>query len=389
MRFLCVNRPATADIFGQDYRLKPLNSGTENIEDILVSDLSSASELLSMHRDVLIEVSFDTEKFKGFPKSANRLSDISVGDTVLILRSGGIGGYIMLLPALSIFKKLFPKNSEIWLATQKEKHPLFHHHDSIDRLLPLPLRLTVLLKADKVIDFSSRQDWFDLESIHMTDSYLNFLGIDYRRIKNKAPRISWGKNNAPCVSRLFNDFRKNTPRKPLVLLNWTASNRLRDLPPEKLLFLTRRCDDVQFVVAQSATLSEKVSRLINGYGKNNIFDCTPAMTTLEDYISAISNCDAVVSTDTATGHIAESLRKPSLILYGPTIDDLWIRYYQKTVPLRAEYFGKICRSPCGITKNTEDGCPEAIQLGSPYSPCLLSISEDRIESAFREMLKII
>ena len=107
----------------------------------------------------------------------------------------------------------------------------------------------------------------------------------------------------------------------------------------------------------------------------------------EDYLAAIAHCDAVVSTDTAAGHLAEALGKPNLILYGPTRDQLWIKYYKKTLALRAEYIGKTCKSPCGLTKDTSSGCPEAVLLNSPYSPCLLSINAEKIVAGFENMLK--
>jgi ADP-heptose:LPS heptosyltransferase len=111
------------------------------------------------------------------------------------------------------------------------------------------------------------------------------------------------------------------------------------------------------------------------------------MASLTDYITLIDCCDGVVSTDTGTVHLAEALGKPALVLYGPTRDDLWIRYYRKALPLRAEYSGKTCRSPCGRIKNTEAGCPEAILYDRQYSPCLLSIPEAKIVARFSTLLQ--
>lgn len=388
MRFLCVNQPAKANIFGQHYDLKPLDPKANNIEDILVTDNFSASELLSRHRDVLIEVSFETEKLKGFPRIVNQLSDLKPDGRIMIMRNGGIGDHVMILPALRIFREMFPVNSKIWLATQKAKHPIFFNNSSVDRLYPLPLRLSVLLKADYLIDFSARNDWYDLDRLHMTDSFLNFLKIDYEKVIDKTPEIPWDRKRSPRIYSLFKGVRRAHRNKPLVLLNWKASNRLRDLPPEKLFFLIKAFKNFLFVVAQPKNLSEEVSKLLKDCG-DNVFNCTPQMSSLEDYIAAIANCGAVVSTDTAAGHLAEALEKPSLILYGPTRDELWIRYYKRALPVRAEYSGKTCRSPCGLTKNTEDGCPEAMLIGSSFSPCLLSIAEEKIESAFVKLMESI
>jgi ADP-heptose:LPS heptosyltransferase len=139
---------------------------------------------------------------------------------------------------------------------------------------------------------------------------------------------------------------------------------------------------VLFVIAQPAESARDTERIIEKYG-SNIFNCSPDMSSFEDYIAAIANCDAVVSTDSAACHLAEALGKPSLTIFGPIRDDLRLRYYNRAYAIRAEYSGKTCRSPCGLSKS-DNGCTESRLQRSPYSPCLLSISEERIYQRFKE-----
>jgi ADP-heptose:LPS heptosyltransferase len=386
MRFLCVTQTTRADIFGQEYFLNPLDPRKENLEDILVTDNTSAAELLKKHPEFLMEIRVEWQGQNHFPSLINSLADIHPDDKILILRNGGIGDHVMLLPALAVFRERFPSGARIWLASQKEKHALFLHNPHIDRLLALPLRLTQVLEADGLIDFSSRQDWYDLESLPITDSYLNFLKIDYAKIAEKTPRLFWSQDRSPAISARLDQARKERPHKPFVLLNWTASNRLRDIPPQQLLFLVSRYQDVCFLVAQPSHLQPETTRIIATY-RHQLLDYTPWMHSLEDYLGLIINCDAVVSTDTATLHLAAALGKPGLVLYGPTRDRLWIQYYQNVFPLRAKYIGKTCRSPCGLTKDTAQGCPETVLLNSKYSPCLLSISAEKIGQEFEKLLK--
>lgn len=385
MRFLCVKTPAKAHIYGHEYSLRPLDTRIENIQDILVTDTTSANELLERHADFLLEVSIDTKQCSRFPRLANRVSDLKPGSRIIIIRNGGIGDHILLLPALRILKEVFPLGTQIWLAAQKDKHPLYLHSTSIDRLLPLPLTLNRVMEAGSLIDFSSRQDWYDLKSINFTDGYLNFLGIDYREFSDKRPQLLWHQEDSPRIYSLFQNIRRPNPEKPLVLLNWKASNRLRDMPPEKLLFLARDYHDFVFIVAQSKGFSAEAASILKDFGRN-VFDISAHMDTLSDYIGALANCNAVVTTDTGTVHLAEALGRPCIALYGPTIDDIWIRYYKWVFPIRSEYSGKTCTSPCGLTKNTDKGCPESLLLKNQYSPCLLSIQEGRIKSAFEQLM---
>ncbi|MBW2304406.1 MAG: glycosyltransferase family 9 protein [Deltaproteobacteria bacterium] len=383
MRFLCVNKSARANIFGQEYELKPLDPRLQNIEDILVTDNFSASELFKRHPDVLLNLSFDRGRCKGFPRMVNTVSDIDRPGNVLILRNGGIGDHVLFLPALRIFRRCFPRGSKIWLSTQKEKHPIFTDNRDIDRLLSLPLRLDILLQVDYLIDFSERDDLNKFTRLHMTDYFLDFLSIDYTRIKDKAPRISWDPSRSPGISKTFEQA--EDPSRPRVLLNWTASNALREFPPEKLLFLVETFKEVGFVVAQQKALEARTRELLRPYG-DKVLDLTAMMRSLDDYLSVIALCDAVVTTDTAAYHLAEALGKPSLVLFGPTRDELWIRYYKRVKPLRAAYSGSTCRSPCGIVKSLE-GCPESRLKGTSFSPCLMAIPRERIRLAFTELLQ--
>jgi ADP-heptose:LPS heptosyltransferase len=385
MRFLCVRQPTRANIFGQEYDLKPLDSRLENIQDILVTDNFSAAELLSNHPDILAGVSLDRKRCAGFPKVIDRLEDIDAPGRILIIRNGGIGDHVLFLPALRVFRNVFPKGSEICLSTQKEKHPIFRNNNAIDRLLPLPLPMDFLLEVDYLIDFSERDDLEDFHNLHMTDYFLNFLGIDYTRVPDKTPRIDWDPAGAPEVLTVFDDARKTENDKPIVLLNWTASNALRQLPPDGLLFLVNVFPGIRFVVAQQRSLSDQTEEYLERH-RIDVLNVTPYMEDLAAYMTALLLCDAVVTTDTGAVHLAEALAKPCLVLYGPTRDELWIRYYRNVYPLRAEYKGDTCQSPCGLLKSTS-GCSESRLKKSSYSPCLLGITRERIQDAFTGLLR--
>lgn len=382
MRFLAAKQPLKANIFGQDFRLMNLDPGIENLEDILVTDDFSASELFSRHQGLLLEVKFDIHNINGFPRIVNKLSDIKSGGRILIIRNGGIGDHIMFLPILGVFREMLLEKSEIWLSTQKEKHSIFSNNRNINKLYSMPLRLDTVLEADYLIDFSGRIDSYEFTHLNMTDYFLNLLEIDYNKVKNKTPKIKWDRRKSHKIFESFNTVRKANANKPTVLLNWKASNRLRDLPPDKLLSLAENFENVLFVVAQPKKAAEDTARLLKGYG-SHVLDFSPYMDSLEDYITITANCDAIVSTDTGTSHLAEALGKPSLTIYGPIDGNLRIFYYNKAFAITAEYLGETCQSPCGLSK-CDGGCREAILMGTSYSPCLLSIPNEIIHQHFKK-----
>ena len=122
------------------------------------------------------------------------------------------------------------------------------------------------------------------------------------------------------------------------------------------------------------------------------------MKSLQDYSAAISCCDAVVSADTCTYHIAAGLKKPALALFGPIGSNLRIRYYPTVIPLDADYSGLKCTSPCGLDRIWKDdlveqdrlkprsGCPEAKAKGTDFSPCILSITPERLIPKFHQLI---
>jgi hypothetical protein len=385
MRFLAVKEESHAQIFGEDFHLRPLDSRRQNLEDILATDDFSASELLSRHRGLVLEVKFDPSRLKGFPRMCAGVSDLGARGSVLVMKNGGIGDHVLFLPVLEAVRKRAGQALEILVSVQKEKHPLYRGMAGVKSLLPMPVRLTDLVAADFVMDFSVKGDP-DFRRAHMTDYFLRKAGIPPGEVgdREKAPRVCWDVKSVVGIARVFDRLRKAFPSRRFVLLNWQASNVLRDLPPEKLLFLPEVFKDVVFIIARAKQGPAGTDPRFGETGQN-LVDLTREMETLESYMAAIGHCDAVVTTDTGTGHLAEAIGRPSLILYGPTRDDLWIKYYKRVFPLRSEYRGETCSSPCGLQKSGT-GCPESFAKGTSYSPCLLSISKERIIRGFEDMI---
>ena len=380
---MVVNQPARADIFGCEFDLKPINSPGFEPKNVLVADNGSAFELLKRHPSVLMEASFDMAALHNFPSKPVTISEIQPGSTVLILRAGGIGDHVMLLPALAAFKLSLPPDVSVWLSTQKEKHPIFYSNPAIDELLPLPLGLDNLLKADFIIDFSGSIDDEDFASLNMTDYYMKVLGVDKKISFDKRPSIHTNPKSAVKIRSAANDLKEKAFSRPLVILQWKSSNPLRDLPPEKLLCLTDAFPEIQFITPISLRRDTSECNFTQRY-KNKIIDISKCIESLEDYIALFDICDGVVSTDTAAYHLAQAFKKPSLSLFGPISSDLRLRYYHKAYAIDSDYTGQICQAPCGLHK-VKNRCPEAGTLNSAFSPCLSSIDQAALFATFKTM----
>lgn len=383
MKFLAVNQETTANIYGHTYKLKPVVSPIAGLKDILVADDGSASELLRRHKDILSAVSFAREKIDGFPLPLSNLEKIPEGSKILILRSGGIGDHIMLTPALRGLKeKLANRSVELWLAVQKEMFPIFVGSPFIDQLQPLPLTMDELLKADYFVDFSEPMQNSNFNRRHPTDYYCDFLGIKSNEMISKAPYLCQSAvESSPIIQRL-KELKDDYKGRPLILIQWQASVQMRTFPPNKLAALTHNFRRFTFIVAHHRLQADKTDQVLQAENINAI-NISYQMEELTDFIAAVGYADMVISTDSSAYHIASAFNKPSLALFGPIASNLRTRYYPRVVSLDADYNGKTCKSPCSLHKGA---CPEAERFGTPYSPCLMSISEKAIHEKFQELV---
>jgi ADP-heptose:LPS heptosyltransferase len=384
MRFLVARQPVKANIFGHDYALRSITSPEADLEDLLVADEGSGRELLHRFRGLLAEATFKERDVSGFPRRLEDPGLASPGSRMLILKSGGVGDHIMLLPALrALERRLRGKSLEIRLAVQKDMFPIFQGCSCIDRLYPLPLTFQAFREADCYLpDFEGTAQAEGSPVLHLTDAYLQWLRLDPQPPSDKTPSLSPPLARSGPVRKLFSRLREDHPRNLLVLLNWVASTAIKSLPPGLFRALVRARENMTFLVAHPSSLQEKTLKEINAQGLE-VLNITEHMKGLEEYFTAISLADAVVCPDTSTYHVAAAYGKPSLVILGPTCAML-TKYYPHCRHLKSEYRGSTCASPCGRSKGV---CPEAQDQGAPYSPCLASISPADLRDAFHDLVR--
>lgn len=305
----------------------------------------------------------------------------------------------MLTPAIRALKEALSKGSEIWLTAEKVSHCLFEGNSHISRLISLPIRMSNLLEADYYIDFSSTSSMPSslYKQLNLTDFCLHRLNIDPKTVEDKQPFISGKLTEALNIKNIFAGLRAQNEGRPIVLVQWLTSTLIRDLPPRLISALPQNFPDVLFVVAHHSKEAARTEEQINKYGLKFV-NLSTNMKSLQDYVTAINCCDAVVSADTSAYHIAAALKKPGLALFGPISSGLRACYYPTIVSVDPQYSGVTCNSPCGLDRIWEDdfyehgdskkkrGCPEAEEKGTEYSPCLLSISEERLVEEFRMLI---
>lgn len=379
MMFLVSNTSGTFESFGGSLHLEPITYPKVDIANILVVEDPLGKRIISSCPHIL-QASFDASKFPNIPDPMPSPEKIPDKSKVIILKGGGIGDLILFRPVLNVLRSRVTQGVKLYLATFQDKFSLFEGMSGIEDLIVMPTRMSQFVGMDFFLEFSGLGNLFG--SMHMTDYYLTQMKIPPETLSPelKTPCLPIVKNISEKMIRRFEGLRRKN--KKIVYLQKKTSSIIRNLPEELFIWLAKNTPDVTFVMTSDAE-AEKAS-----WPENLI----PLNTTgsLSDYITAISCADAVISPDSSAYHIAAALRKPAIALFGPIGSALRSHYSPTVIPLDAEYTGITCKSPCGRSIVSEfkldeipgydisRGCPEAYIKKTRYSPCLLSIPNEKV-----------
>ena len=381
------------NVYGAEYLLNPLTYPEIDTEQILIAEDALASRLLKNNSgNRLQQISFEVEKLPDFPKPFSITENLKPFSKVLIIRGGGIGDVLMSTPAIRELRKRLPENVQLNLATFQWNRPFFSDNPHLSGVTPLPFTLAEILDADYYLEFTDTNA--AAGPFSMIDYYLMGSGLDPESIEDKSLVLNTDplldKETVDGLNAIRSSFRY------LVYLNGLASDRLRDVSSEVLDILPDRFPDIAFIVSnlyfeRYQHLDEKI------LNRGNVVRLDTG-NSLKRYVTALLITDAVVTTDSSASHIAAALKKPCLTLFGPGHSERWASYYPTVRPLEAAYTGSLCHSPCGRDMLSEFGqdqavsekrCPEAVLTDQRFSPCLASISADRLTEAFSETLKAV
>jgi ADP-heptose:LPS heptosyltransferase len=402
MEKLAVTKQCMIDFHGESFSLNPLTPPEINPEDILVCNSLLRSYYMKKKEAFpnLVQVFFDEKRLPAFPAALdNPPEKVPPGSKVLVIHYGAIGDLLMLSPALKIMRQRLGPDSSLWLSTPKERHILFEKSDVVQKLFPYPIRLSQLIQADYYVNF----DGGNFASENMTEVFLKGFNTIAPKGQSLVPVISSGLTRSENMERTFSTIRANAKKRaPLVLFTPIASSQMRYLPPDIITTLLTHFPDVTFIIPKAgAAPFTKIEHFPAYY--------VDTFQAVEDFFTAVKLCDAVVSADTSTYHIAAGMGKPALVFFGSIDPELRALHYPLVRNLTATYKGQVCTAPCGLHSEMfihpdheafkklkvmgidfhKGGCPEALCLGLFYSPCLSALKPDQIVAAFVDVIKMI
>ncbi len=302
------------------------------------------------------------------------------GKTLFVFMQGAIGDVLCSTVALREVKRRYP-DCRLWVAVSGRARPVLELLPYIDKLFPHPAPIKKVVKADYMIKAVEMVNTPAFDNLNMVKWFLWKFRLYFA--EDETPDVVVDPQVVEELRPVFEEIRKVSGKSKVLLFHYLASSIHRTLPPK----LLKEIEDLiwEEYVPIICSLPEEditveVALDVYGIRAGNL---SYLMKDLRYLIAGVYLSDAVITTDTATLHIAGGLKKPTVFITGPIKAELRCSTYPTVIPVRPNYSGKTCKSPCGIHAITEP-CPEAKVKQQFYSPCIESIPPKVVYFALKD-----
>ena len=321
---------------------------------------------------------------------------------ILIVRPGGIGDAVLLIPAIQAIRKSYPQ-ADIQILAEKRNAAVFDLCPEVGRVFhydrPGQLLSALCRRYDAVID---TEQWHRLSAVvaRLTGARLQvgFATNARRRLFNHAASYAHARYEADSFFDLLTPLGIARPDSfPIPFLQVpleamaTAGELLLDLSgkPFVTLFPGASIPERRWGAERFRPVAEHLSRagfgvvLVGGAADSREGEAIVAgglglnlagRTSLVETAAVIDRSALLVSGDSGVLHMAVGLGKPTVSLFGPGIAEKWAP-----------------RSPDHIVLNKNLSCSPCTRFGTtPRCPrgaqCMREITVDEVIAAVEEML---
>ncbi len=255
---------------------------------------------------------------------------------LLVMRTGGIGDLIFILPNLIYLKDKYP-SCKIVLATSLQYHSMVEmwiKSGYIDKVISLPF-------LD--IEFKSSQYHLSFEGViertHIATKvnaynlFSQWMGLD---LPNELlhPKQEWNSHALLSVYDILKEHIGYNNDSKLCVIQIKASSPIRTPHPEHFwlpIFRYVVSRGYKIIITDNPLLHDAIDTIINKYlhyFKDSIFNFSKYSKTISHSIALASLVDIVIGTDSSMIHIAESVGTRNLGIYGPFPGSVRVSNYQ-------------------------------------------------------------
>jgi ADP-heptose:LPS heptosyltransferase len=307
------------------------------------------------------------------------------GKSILVFRTGGIGDLLFIKPNLDYIKEKYP-TCIIRFACGPQYQSMVENWSCVDEVLDLPFRLSTLENSHYHFMFEGVIE--RCKEAHSTNAYrlftkwLNINLPDEKLIPQQTPKLDKVEECKEILKKW------NLEENSFIVMQLRASSPIRTPNPifwHKLI-LELNTNGYKVLLTDNPRQSDNVDRFINELYREktfipeSVFNFCKHSVSIDYTIAITSLSKGVIATDSALNHLAASLGKPCVGLYGPFPGEVRLSTYPKADWINAV---KEC-APCFL--HGSKSCPKA---GTGwFSPCYnnINIQEviDRTERLFNK-----
>lgn len=248
----------------------------------------------------------------------------------------GIGEILCGLTAIRVLIKALQKkykNIKIDLFIEsadnqyyKRDKELLEKDSSINKVMPLCLNIQKMSEYDYYIDNSAVSETLFYKNLNFTDAYLYKFGIDPDRTPLQSKFNQFDLSFYTPSNELKEDIEKLKSKSELILFHPYSPDINRSLPKDITATLLKElltyCDETII-----STL--KIEKVEN----DKYVDLSKHSKTLFDFMYIISQCDYVITVDTATYHISDLFLIPTVVIFpDDELVEKRVTYYKMTKP---------------------------------------------------------
>jgi ADP-heptose:LPS heptosyltransferase/SAM-dependent methyltransferase len=291
------------------------------------------------------------------------------GKTLLVVAQAAIGDALCMTPALREIKRRYP-DCQLFVSISGRARPVLEKLPYIDKLLPMPIPYKFVSKANYMVKVIEMVNTPQFDNLNLVEYFL--WKCQVFNAEDETPDVVVDENIVSELKPVFDQIRKASDGKKVLLFHYLASSVHRSLPP-KLLKEIEPFIEKEYVPVLCSLPTEDVTLelALEAYGITSV-NLSSLMKDIRYLIAAVHLSDTVITADTATLHIAAGLKKPTVLISGPIDGELRSRTYPTVINIPVNYRGQTCVAPC--MKHTSDGpCPEARVKHEFYSPCIQNI----------------
>ncbi len=302
------------------------------------------------------------------------------GKTLFVFMQGAIGDVLCSTVALREVKRRYP-DCKLWVAVSGRARIVLENLPYIDRLFPHPAPVKEVVKANYLIRAVEMVNTPSFDNLNMVKWFLWKFRLYYA--EDETPDVYVDPQVVEELRPIFEEIRRLSGGKKILLFHYLASSVHRTIPP-KLLKEIEELISAEYVPVICSLPEEDITVevALEAYGIK-AENLSPLMKDLRYLVASVYLCDAVITADTSTLHIAGGLKKPTVSIISQIEASLRSDTYPTVISVRSNYTGQTCKAPCGIHAMGEP-CPEAKVKKQFYSPCLESIPAEVIYLALKD-----